>query len=323
MAQEKIKRAFISVGGIGLSGIIGNGSVAITRADSEITELDIQKVEEIAEAEINPSLLLNRKIINSIAQQYKIDGKVVVGRPVGMKGVKLEAKILFITCLARHLDDLEEVVQDAGIDVIDVMPSPIAASFVTLSKTQKIAGCVLANIGAETLSIVVFENGIPISLEVFEIGSTDITNDIALGLKIPLEEAEQIKIGGITQTSYPKRKLDDIINARVGDMFELIEAHLKKLGRNGLLPAGIVITGGGSGIGSIVDLAKTSLKLPSRIAGLFAGESDKIKNIKDSTWSVAYGLCILGSSDPVDVRGNDKIKVLFEKIISWFKQFLP
>src|SRR5204862_6579988 len=100
------------------------------------------------------------------------------------KGTKLEVKMLFITCLEPHLNDLLGAVEEAGIEVIDVIASPIAASFVTLSKTQKIAGSVLANIGAETISIVVFENNIPISLEVFPIGSTDIIYDIVLRLKI-------------------------------------------------------------------------------------------------------------------------------------------
>jgi cell division protein FtsA len=100
--------------------------------------------------------------------------------------------------------------------------SPIAASLITLTKAQKIAGCVLANIGAETVSIAVFENNMPVSLEIFPIGSTDITNDIALGLKVPLEEAEQIKIGAITGSSYPRKKLEEIIFARLSDIFELI-----------------------------------------------------------------------------------------------------
>lgn len=124
--------------------------------------------------------------------------------------------------------DLMYAVDRAGIEVIDVLASPIAASVVTLTKAQKIAGCVLANIGAETISVVVYENNIPISLEVFPIGSTDITHDIALRLEFPIEEAENIKMGVVTATSVSRKKLDEIVNARLSDMFELIEAHLKK-----------------------------------------------------------------------------------------------
>lgn len=252
----KIKKAFLSVGGIGLSAIIGQGNVIISRGDSEIDQLDVEKVIEVAERELPQAITLNKKIIHTVPLQFKLDGKIILGKPTGMKGVKFETKVLFITCLERHLHDLIDAVEDAGVEVIDVMASPLAASLVTLSKTQKIAGCVLANIGAETLSIVVFENNVPVSLEVFPMGSTDITNDIALGFKIPIDDAEHLKLGGLSTMSFPKKKLDEIVEARLTDMFELIEAHLKKIGRHGLLPAGIIITGGGGMIGPIEDLAK-------------------------------------------------------------------
>ena len=320
----KINKAYIAVGGIGLSGITSSSSTMIGRADLQITDLDIEKLNEICEESISPNLIQNHRILHSIPLSYKIDGKPVLAKtPLDMKGTKLEVKMLFITCLEAHLNDLLEAIDQAGIEVIDVMASPIAASFVTLTKTQKIAGCVLANIGAETITIVIFENNIPISLEVFPIGSTDITNDIALGLKIPLEEAESIKIGGLTSTNYSKKKLDEIVSARLADMFELIENHLKKVGRNGLLPAGIFITGGGGGIGTIEDFAKAALKLPSRIASMTLG--DQKSSVKDSTWAVAYGLCMLGFSK--DEKRNLGIKNSMSrtgsKILSFFKQFLP
>jgi cell division protein FtsA len=320
----KVRKAYIAIGGIGIQGVTGTASIMTRRADLEITELDVNKVGQICEQDLPVPLIQNRHIIHSIPVSYKIDGRVVLAKsPIGLKGAKLEVKMLFITCLEPHLNDLLQAVSDAGIDVIDVMASPIAASFVTLSKAQKIAGCVLANIGAETVSIVVFENNLPISLEVFAIGSNDITNDIALGLKIPLEEAENIKIGGLGGTSFSKKKLEEIIQARLSDMFELIENHLKKIGRNGLLPAGIFITGGGGNIGIIEDFAKTSLKLPSRIASLNLGGTKN--SIKDSTWAVAYGLCVLGFSkeDTEDLGLRTKIGNTGEKILGWIKQFLP
>lgn len=322
-AGVPVKRAFISVGGIGLSSFISQGGTIITRADSTVTELDMAKALEVCESEIPASLSLNRTIIHTIPLQYKIDGKPVLGRPLGMKGSKLEVRTLFVSCLKHHLDDLIEAIEEAGIEVIDAFASPITASFVTLSKTQKIAGCVLANIGAETLSIVVFENNIPISLEVFPIGSTDITNDIALGLRIPLEEAESIKLGALTKTTYPQKELENIISARLSDMFELVEAHLKKIGRNGLLPAGIIITGGGSGIGTIEDFARLALKLPSKRA-VFQSKGAEGESL-DTMWSVAYGLCFLGiNSDSDDTIGVSKwAKKTRNSMVSWVKQFLP
>jgi len=318
-----IRRAYISVGGVGLSGVISVGQTVISRADLEITELDITKVADACEAEIPPALIQNRRILHAIPVSYKIDGRVNLGnRPLGMRGSKLEAKMLFVTCLEPHLADLMYAVDRAGIEVIDVLASPIAASVVTLTKAQKIAGCVLANIGAETVSIVVYENNIPISLEVFPIGSTDITHDIALGLKVPIEEAEHIKMGVVTQTSVSKKKLDEIVHARLSDMFELIEAHLKKIGRNGMLPGGIFISGGGSGIGTIEDFAKASLKLPSKIAQINLGEKSRIG---DSTWSVAYGLCMVGFSKDTqhDIGIKGGTQDFIKKVLSWLKQFLP
>ncbi len=324
-ANIKIKRAFLSIGGIGVSSVVSHGSIIIPRADSEITEIDIKNVLSVAESEIPSNISINKKIIHTIPISYKIDGRVVLGRPLGMKGIKFEAKVLFITCLEHHLNDLIDTVEDLGIEVINIMASPLAGSMVILNKSQKIAGCVLANIGSETVSLVIFENNMPISLEVFPIGGTDITNDIALGLKIPLEEAESLKINTSKEVDYPKKRLEEIVLARLSDIFDLIESHLKKIGRSGLLPAGIVITGGTSGVSTIEDLAKATLKLPSKLGSMNFSTSLKNCHIKDSSWSVAYGLCLwgLGSGDEISFgapAGSNKAK---NKVISWFKQFLP
>lgn len=323
-AGVKIKKAFVGVSGIGLSAITVSSFIMTSRADGEITSLDLEKLHDQCEKDLPPAISANRRIIYDIPLLYKIDGAPSLGSPEGMKGNKVDLKMLFITCLDHHVADLIASVNEAGIEVEDVMAAPIAAGFVTLSKSQKIAGCVLANIGAETVSIAVFENNIPTSLEVFPIGSTDITNDIALGLKVPLEEAEQIKIGAITGSSYPRKKLEEIISARLSDIFELIDAHLKKIGRNGLLPAGIVITGGGSGLSSIDDIAKTALKLPSRIGSISV--LDGKSQFKDATWAVAYGLCIWGTQteeSPEIDQSKRFLEQTWKKIVRYIKQFLP
>jgi cell division protein FtsA len=329
-AKIKIKRGYISIGGIGLSSIVGKGSVMITKADLEITELDIKNVLDEAENSLPPTALMNKQIIQTIPQAFKIDGQILMGRPAGMHGSKLEARVLFIVCLKQHLNDLIQAVEDADIEVLDVIASPIAASMVNLTKMQKIAGCILVNIGSETVSLAVFENNIPISLEVFPIGSTDITNDIALGFRIPIYEAESIKLGVAGEMQYPKKKLDEIIMARLSDIFELIEAHLKKIGRSGLLPAGIILTGGGSGIDTIEDIARVSLKLPSKVASINFISNIKNSELQDSYWSVAYGLSvwglnIVGVDDFVTVINTAKVSTrkAFNGIGDWLKQFLP
>ena len=202
------------------------------------------------------------------------------------------------------------------------MASPLAGSIVTVTNAEKRAGCVLANIGSETVSIVVFENGAPISLKVLRIGSMDITKDIALGLRVSLEEAEQLKLGAVLGTTYPKKKFDDILSARLTDIFELIDAHLKKLGKDQLLPAGIILSGGGSGIGPIKDIAESALKLPSKTVVLNNAQNGKIK---DSSWAVSYGLTIWGlTGESAETSAmKNALGKLFGDVISFFKQFLP
>jgi cell division ATPase FtsA len=246
-----IKKAFLAVGGLGVTGTTTQGSVIVSRGDSEITDLDVQKALEACEAELPSTFIL------------------------------------------------------------------------TLTKTQKIAGCVLANIGAETVSIVTYENNIPISLEVFPIGSTDITHDIALGLKMTLEEAEILKLGGTNHDiTYSKKKLEEIVDARLSDIFELIETHLKRIGRSGLLPAGIVMTGGGAQTANIELAAKASLRLPARLATTgFEGDT---KGLSPSIWTTANGLCFFGftqGNEPsIGIKITQKAK---NNIMAWIKQFLP
>src|SRR3989344_6498343 len=177
-AKVPIKKAYLSVGGVGLDEMRSVGETIISRADLEISDTDIERAITNSEEKVTQKLL-NRKVIHVIPLSYRIDGTEVLGRPQSMKGTRLEVETLFVTALEQQLHDLISVVENSGIAVVDVMASPVAASFVTLTKAQKIAGCVLANIGAETISTVIFENGIPISLKVFPTGSTDITNDIA------------------------------------------------------------------------------------------------------------------------------------------------
>ncbi len=324
-SDHTIRRAFLSVSGIGVESVTSTGSVMVSRGDSEIDELDLGKVHEACEKEIPSVSIVNRKIIHPIPLQYKLDGKFVLGgSPVGLRGNKLECKMLFITCLEHHLNSLIEVVEESGVEVIDVMASGMAASIATLSKSQKIAGCALANIGAETLTLVVFDENKPQSFEVFQVGSTNITNDIALGFKVSLDEAEHMKIGGITHFNFPRKKLDDIIEARLEDMFDLIDSHLKKIGRAELLPAGVILTGGGSATSRIDEIAKAYLRLPAKVAVVHTGDPAK-SPFKDSSWSVAYGLCVWGLS--TDDAGSVKIgkiaKGLQGKVSGFFKQFLP
>jgi len=312
-----IKRAYVSIGSIGLGEVFSHGEIITSRADSEVTESDIEKAIQDSEDRVLEHIP-NRKILHDIPLAFTLDGEHVLGRPAGLRGTKLEVDTLFITVIEQHVNDLISAIEATGVAVEDVMASPLAASFVTLSKAQKRAGCVLANIGAETLSLAVYENSLPISVAVFPVGSNDITNDIALGLKASLEDAEKIKRTG--NSSYPKRKIDEIINSRLADLFELVDTHLKKIKRDGLLPAGIIITGGGSNLIGIEDTAKQAMRLPAKIATLDPGTNGKVK---DSTWAVAYGLCVWGMNDDEKSDGIGIAKQAKNSVLNWLSQFLP
>ncbi|MBI2025189.1 cell division protein FtsA [Candidatus Kaiserbacteria bacterium] len=314
-ARIPLRAGFLAVGGISLDEARATGSTIISRADQEITVLDIEKAGKAAREAAAPGFL-NRHVLHSIPLEYRIDGNKALGDPLGMNGVRLEVDYLFVTCLAQHEDALSQAVEDADIEVIDQMASPLAGSYVLLEGDQKMKGCVLANIGAETISIVVYDEGIPVSVKVFPMGASHITDDIALGLRVSLEEAERVKIGRLSGAMYPRKKVDSLIENRLVTMFALIDKHLKSLGRRGPLPAGIIISGGGAGIGSISDIARGSLKLPARLAEFRLSSDTKIR---DATWAVAYGLALWGLTGDT----NTPEKGLGALLGKFFRQFLP
>ncbi len=289
-SQTRIKKVFLGLGGVTLESRISDGQVVVSRADAEITDNDINRAIELAESSLTD--MANNRVIHTIPISFKLDGKRIPGRPEGMHGTKLEARVLFIVCLDQHLNNLVRSVEMAKVSVNDIVAAPIAAALTSLNTQQKTVGCVLANIGSQTTSLAVFEDGIPVSLQILPIGSMDITNDIALGLRVPLDEAERLKISGDQMFTY-RKKLDEIIEARLSDMFDLIEGHLKKIGRSGLLPAGIIITGGGGNIENIAGLAKDELRLPARVFTP-VGDNQGRPALRDSNWIVAYGLCLFG-----------------------------
>ncbi len=316
----KIKRAFLAVGGISLRGELSSGSTIISKADGEVTNLDINKALQDCEDNLN---LNNKKVIQIFPLSHRLDGKEVLGRPEGMCGTKLEVKALFITYSLQHLEDLVAVLAEAGVETIDVIASPIAMAQIALSEKQKIAGVGLVDIGSQKTSLTVFENGLPLSIHTFSIGSSDITNDIALGLKIPLDVAERFKQEGVEE-NFSQKKLNEIIEARLYDIFESIENHLKKMKRNELLPAGIVFVGGGASIFGLEELSKSVLKLPSSLGTSEVFGNSKTK-LRDSCWFTVLGLVASGRDNDGYSEGTFRnlFKDLKNSIKSSVKQLMP
>lgn len=316
----RLRKIWLGLSGVSLDSRIAEGHINAPRPDTEISSADVNHAIEASEANLPD--MTNRQILHRIPLSFKVDNEKVLGHPDGLRGSKLEARALFITYLNQHLRDLVKVIEDAGLIVEDIIASPLAASLVVMSKLQKMAGSGLINIGSQTTSVAIFEEGVPVSIQVFPIGSMDITNDIALGFRIPIEEAEKIKRGE-GEPVGTKKKLDEIIEARLSDIFEFIESHLKKLGRNGLLPAGLVITGGGSNIPNIEELAKDYFKLPAKVAASAIAANSR-SQIRDVAWSVAYGLCVYDlETTSAESFGLKLIKDTPNKIWGWLKELMP
>lgn len=317
----KIKQANIAIGGVGIDAQYAVGSSVVTRADGVIGKFDIEKAISDCEASLD---LKNRSMLHAFPVSFKIDGKEYPVRPEGITGLKLEVRTLFITCFAQHLDDLLGVIGDAGVKVLGFTATPIATEGLLLTDLQRNFGCTLIDVGAETVSVSVFENNTLISLHVFDIGSLNITKDLALGLRITPEEAESIKLGVVSFQSVPKKKLEEIMEARLSDIFELVDKYLKKMGRSGLLPAGAIIIGASAQMNMMENVAKTMLKVPVRIGYV---EMPGAKGpVKDQRLLVAYSVANSGTESNVKTssRSNSSDGEGFIAVIkNFFKQLIP
>lgn len=324
-ARVPVRRAHVGIGGIGLDEAFSRGEVVVERGDSEVTDRDIPRAIAGSERGLPPQATLNRRVLHTIPLRFYVDGvRVMGGSPVGMKGQRVAVETLFITCLEHHVHDLVEAVERGGVEVEDIVASPLASSFVALTKMQQRVGCVLVDIGAETLGVLVFEDGKPISIKLFPIGGSDITNDLALALRISPEEAEELKRGAVIGATFPKKKIDDIIARRLMEMFKLVDTHLKKTGKSDLLPAGAILTGGGASIAAAQDVAKATLRLPCRVATLSDGNAAKMQ-LGDGIWAVAYGLTVWGMTSGGNIEHQEPggMKDVFKGFWRWFKRFLP
>ena len=318
----KIRQATLCIGGVGLACEVATGTAVVSRADSIVSRFDIEKAIAEAEAQIE---IKNKTILHAFPTSFKVDGKELPTRPEGITGGKLEVRTLFITVLEQHLDDIIGVVNDAGVKVTEFTATPIAAEKILLTDLQRNFGCALIDIGAQTVSVAVFENNNLTSLHVFGIGSLDVTKDIALGLRITPEEAESLKLGVVSFQSVPKKKLDEIIEARLTDIFELVDKYFKKIGRSALLPAGAIITGAGSNLPMIESVAKTMLKIPVKIARV---EMPSLKGpLKDQRLINAYGVAVGDALHASHTKGTTSSQSdtdgFMSVIKNFFKQLMP
>lgn len=322
MSGITIKRAFLSIGSISMKEINATGEAIISRADQEITENDIdislKKAYEAAS-----ETLFNYKVLHEIPIEYRVDGIRMYEQPIGIKGTRLEVEYLLVTCLNSQVETLIQVAEESDIDIIDYIASPLAESNVVLTQDQKMKGCILTDVGAETISLAIYNEGVPISVAILKGGSSSITDDLALAFKISLEDAERIKHGRLSGVMYSRKKIDSVISNRMNILFQMIAKHIKSTQPSGLLPAGAIITGGGASTVAIIDTAKKALSLPVHVTDVYiVGDTSNAK-FRDSTWAVAYGTAFWGLTGNTETNGDNGFTKLGVTIQKFFHNFLP
>lgn len=342
MSGYMIESAYIGVGGAHIESENSRGIIAVSKPNGEINEEDVRRAIEAAKT---VSLPPNREILHVIPKTFIIDGQEGIKDPVGMSGVRLEVIAHVVGVATGAIKNLTKCVYQSGIAINELVFGPLALSKLLLSKKQKELGVILIDMGAGTTSIGVFEEGSLIHSMVLPIGSSHITNDIAIGLRTSLDVAEKIKkeygvcdpnqvgekesinLSKISKTEegeVSKRYIAEIIEARISELFSMIKEELRKIDRDGMLPAGAVLTGGGSQLKGLVEAAKNNLKLPAQ-RGLpvleLAGMVDKLEN---PLYAQAVGLVLWGIEEgKQEFYHKISLGDLPKKIKEFFKQYLP
>jgi len=339
--NRRINSVFVNIGGSHLYVTPSDGIISVSRADQRISKEDVERVLQATRAVNIPS---NEEVLDVFPREYIIDDQKGIKQPEDLTGVRLEAKVLLLCVFSPYFVKLTQAVLNAKLQINDVIPSPLAAANAVLTPQQKELGVALIDMGANTTSLAVFEEGELIHLAVFPIGSANITNDIAIGLKTEVAIAESIKkqhgtcmfaktekdkatqsrkkievFDKSSSLNFTKKNLVDIIEPRVSEILDLIQKELKKINRQELLPGGIVLTGGGAKIPKIRELTKDMLKLACEI-----GTPKGIIGLQDdSALATVAGLVLEG----VDSGGEEGILELTKGWSSgfkkWLKNFIP
>jgi cell division protein FtsA len=309
----------ISLGATGLTSHHANGHAQVSRGDASVTDLDIENA--IKDANRGIPDIRNKAVVHTIPMKYKLDGTDVPGDVIGVRGNKLEVRTLFVTYPLQCMTVMKKTLEKADVRVTDIVAGPIAESIPLLTKKQKVAGVALVNIGAGVTSILVYENNIPLLVSTIPVGGDDITKDIALGLKTTLEEAEDIKCGR-TGAGHSKRRVEEIIEARLEDMCAKLNKELDRIHRRELLPAGIVVCGSSSFVPRLEYIFRAELKLPIRIA---TNELVRLTKdmLRDSGWARCYGLTFLAPREGEKEVWKDFLTSFASRVKKFVSQFLP
>lgn len=351
MAGHPAESVIVGISGTEIASQNALGVIAVGRADGEVTYDDMSRVLEEVQARL--TMPLNREIIHVIPKDYRLDDQKNIKDPLGMHGVRLEMNALVVSDSTAHIKNISRSLEQAGTNAENFVVEPLACAEAVLHEKQKELGTVIINIGGSTTSLAVFEDGDLLHLAVLPVGGAHVTNDIAIGLRTSIEVAETVKLQygtALPDEVGKKEEIDlgvidsreegmvsryhvaEIIEARLEEIFSFVNTELKNIGREGLLPGGAVITGGGALLPGAVDLAKRMLRLPAQIGypKPLGGILDEVDNPQFAT---VIGLILLSqvtsgekkvfSTHTVLSALPDSMRTFMNKIRHWSQRFLP
>lgn len=334
MAGCEITSAFAGIAGGHIKGINSHGIVAIK--DREVNDADVNRVIDAAQA---VSIPLDREVIHVIPQQYIVDDQDGVRDPVGMSGVRLEAKVHIVTGAVTSAQNIIKCCNRAGLNVNDIVLQQLASSEAVLSPDEKELGVALLDIGGGTTDIAIYSGGSIVHTAVLTIGGNYLTNDLAVGLRTPTHEAEKIKqkygccmagminkdetievpsVGGRTARVLSRQILAEILEPRMEEVFSLVRQEIVKSGYEDMMAAGIVLTGGTSMLEGSAELAEQIFNLPVRkgIPKRIGGLVDVVKN---PMYSTGVGLVMAGAKSSVEKGFRRRERNVYDKVVDRMK----
>jgi len=335
MAGCQIKSVFAGIAGSHIKSLNSHGIVAIK--DKEVTQYDIDRVIDSARAVAIPA---DQKILHILPQEFVIDQQEGIKEPIGMSGIRLEAKVHMVTCSVSAAQNIIKCIRRCGLDVEDIVLEQLASCTSVLTEDEKELGVCLIDIGGGTTDIAIFSDGAIKHTAVIPIAGDQVTNDIAVALRTPTKSAEQNKrlhacaltqladaeemievpsIGDRKPRKISTQNLAEIIEPRYEELMLLVQAELRRSGYEDLIAAGIVLTGGSSKVRGLTDLAEEIFHMPVRM-GMpqhVTGLTDVVQN---PVYSTGVGLLLYGSEYQGRMEGSNRdSQSIWAKIKNWFQ----
>ena len=343
MADVEVREVYIGIAGDHIKSLNSRGVIAVSRADHTITEKDIDRVIDAAKAIRLPD---EREIIHIIPQEYIVDNQEGIKNPLNISGVRLEAEVHIVTGTATSILNVIKCVNNAGIAVKDIILEPLASSLTVLTRDEKELGCALLDIGGGTTDMAVFHEDAIRYTSVIGLGGKNVTSDIAIGLRTPIENAEAIKVnhGYALKSMIPKGEtiqvpstgdreprnvmlaiLGEIIEPRMEEIFILAKNEFDKNDYSGLLGGGVILTGGASLLRGSAELAEQIFDMPVKI-GYPKGFSGLTDIIDNPAYATVLGLILYEGHN---LNGTDQftgssrfINRMGNSLKKWFKEFI-